>query len=59
MSEKKRKPKVSMDELAGFLDGISFRILSIAARHQDRELIEIYHKLQEFVDKAVFGGRRT
>ena len=59
MTEKERKPKVSMHELAGFLDGISWRILSVAVRYQDRELVEIYHKLQDFVDRAVFGERRT
>jgi len=55
MSGEKRKLKVSMNELAGVLDEISWRLVTIAARYQDKELLDIFEKLQKFVDKAVFG----
>jgi hypothetical protein len=49
--------KVSLDELAGFLDGISWRLVAIAARHRDMELIEIFNKIQSFIKEAIYPGQ--
>jgi len=57
--EKRDVAKVDREYLHGYLEGISWRVLMAACRHQDHELVKVFHDIQKFIDEAVFGGLRS